>query len=271
MNKFKAFILLTRPLNSLIAIFVVFVALRIAGCFTFSDFFIASLAVVLLSSFANSMNDLMDYKVDKAAHPKRPLPSGTLNSKEAAVFTIVLFILTLVVSFAINRNSRIIFFVILVLVISYNLYFKRIAFLGNLIVSIILGGAFIFAGSICDNVKAEIIPFFFALLYNLARELVKDAEDSGKEAEYGYRTLPVVLGINGTKAILTFYNAVILLYAVIVYLLAYRSTIYLAIITVVSIITLAASALSRNFTFLSLLYKILMIPVLIAIWIGGVR
>jgi len=271
MKKFKAFILLTRPLNSLIAIFVVLVALHIAGCFTSGNFLVASLSVIFLSSFANSMNDLMDYKVDKIAHPKRPIPSGALNFQEAVIFTAVLFILTIAVSFAVDSNSRIILFIILFLVILYNIYLKRIAFLGNLIVSIVLGGVFIFSGSICGNMRAEIIPFFFAVLYNLARELIKDAEDSEKEAEYGYRTLPVVLGIGRTRALLIFYNAVILLYAVIVYLLAYRSTVYLAIITVVSVVTLSSSAISRNFTFLSLLYKILMIPVLIAIWIGGVK
>ena len=51
------------------------------------------------------LNDYFDIEVDKVNAPNRPLPSGLISSGTAIVFTIIISLLGVLVSFFINRMA----------------------------------------------------------------------------------------------------------------------------------------------------------------------
>ena len=59
----------------------------------------------------------------------------------------------------------------IILLFLYSLALKSIPFLGNLVVSLCTGLAFIFGGIVVENYTIAIIPAFFAFLINLIRDL----------------------------------------------------------------------------------------------------
>jgi len=50
------------------------------------------LVVVFYTGAANAFNDYCDYEIDLINRPNRPLSRGLLNSNEALLFSIILFI-----------------------------------------------------------------------------------------------------------------------------------------------------------------------------------
>ena len=65
----------------------------------------------------------------------------------------------------------------------YNAKIKNYPLIGNIIVSIIIGLSFIYAGVVFENVKPLIVPSLLAFGLTLIREVVKDIADfKGDEA-----------------------------------------------------------------------------------------
>ena len=96
--------------------------------FVFSENLGYSVAFLLLLAFSYSFNDIFDYMLgnDSQAHPNRPLPSGTLSLKSAAMGCTILAMLFLAqVVFISSLHEKLILISGLCISALYSLFLKR--------------------------------------------------------------------------------------------------------------------------------------------------
>jgi len=168
-----------------------------------STIFLAFLAVVFITAGGNAMNDYFDQEVDAVSHKKRPIPSGRITSPEAIMFSATVFIVGLAFAVFISQICLFIVGVNIVLLISYDKYFKKRGLSGNGIVSYLTASVFLFGAAAVGQINSIGIIFLLAFLPSLGREIAKDVEDivgdTGKR-----KTLPMRIGEGKALAITCF-------------------------------------------------------------------
>lgn len=137
----------------------------------FSVFFISASILVL--------NDYFDIETDKINAPHRPLPSKFVTPNEALLFSILLLITGLMLSYFINPASFLIAAVLAGVGFFYNKYFKKSGTAGNLMVSFSVGMTFVFGGAAVGLPFNKTVLLFglLAALIDLAEEIAADAMD----------------------------------------------------------------------------------------------
>jgi len=206
-GKIKALIKIARPGNFLITILSVlgggFIALQSFSGFPFADLFAASLAAGFIAAAGNIINDYYDFEIDKINRPERPLVSGEITKRAALKYYIALNGLGFLFAGYISLTILAIVLITASLLFVYSFKLKRVPFAGNLLVAFLTGFVFIYAGIAAGNAAGGIIPFFFAFLINLMRELVKDIEDYEGDSVNKIKTVPIVKGISFTRKIIS--------------------------------------------------------------------
>jgi len=273
MRKIRGFLKLMRPLNLLIVIYASFVAFLISGlCGHPAPFFKFLIPILLLAGFSNAFNDIKDARLDEKAHPERPIPSKLLSVQEATVFTVILGLLTFLSSFLYGNGiltTRIVFLLGLVLVILYDIYLKKVAFVGNLIVSFVTSFPFLILALEIRNFHLLWYPILCAILYNLAREAIKDMEDLGADREFGYKTLPAFLGEKGIKIYVSFLLFLLSIFTVIAYLRVFHRPIFLIFMCFLWLFLGIITWKEKSFSKLSEDFKYCMILILSGFLLGG--
>jgi len=201
------FIKILRPVNLFITLICVLLSALIIDDLSYS--LIPFIIVILcLVGFSNILNDIFDYQIDAANNLERPLSSGLMKHWHAIIYAIVLLCISLFMIFNYNFNSLtryLILFINLPLIIFYTPIFKKIALLGNIIVSFILSMVFITTSSYLNGDIGLIIPpALLAFLLMLIRELVKDIADLEGDKQFNIHTLPVKFGIHTTFKVIIF-------------------------------------------------------------------
>jgi geranylgeranylglycerol-phosphate geranylgeranyltransferase len=195
-GKVFSLIQLTRPVNVLITFLSVLVAtVLVSGNWVFARVFTACLSAALVTGAGNALNDFYDREIDRINKPFRPIPSARLKPKEAVIMVILLFIISLCLSFILGIPEFIIVSSAIILLWAYAAVLKQVALVGNLVVSFLGGLTFVYGGSVVYAAVAGLIPALFAFLFHLGREIVKDAEDMKADAALGARTLPIRIGL----------------------------------------------------------------------------
>jgi geranylgeranylglycerol-phosphate geranylgeranyltransferase len=193
-----ALLQLARPLNCAIAGAATVAGYLLGGGGPWWQGAAAFAATAAVTGAGNAFNDARDASLDRAAHPRRPIPSGALSVRAAlatsgwlAAAAIALAALAgglLLAAFAAAT---------LLLLLAYELRLKAWGLPGNVAVALLTGATFPFgataaglwweagaaaqAGAVAVGVAAGM-----AALANLARELAKDLQDL--EADRGHRT-----------------------------------------------------------------------------------
>lgn len=208
----RAWITILRPLNLLQAALAVVLAMAVLESLHQAGVLLMLVvSVMLINGAGNVINDIMDLEIDRINRPKRPLPSGGLSLAQAWVYTVVLFATGIILAAFINLSSLFIAAIIaLPLLVGYSLLFKRLALIGNLVVSLMLGMAFIYVGAALGRIPDMLTIAGLAFGFTLIREIVKDLEDMEGDRQEGARTLPLVWG---EKKTLLFTVALILLFS----------------------------------------------------------
>jgi geranylgeranylglycerol-phosphate geranylgeranyltransferase len=187
---------LTRPLNVLITFLSVLVAtILVSGNWVFFRVLIACLSAALTAGAGNALNDCYDLEIDRINKPFRPIPSGKVRLRDTFVLAIVLFVVSLGMSITLGIPELIIVSSALVLLWAYATVLKRVALVGNFVVSFLGGLAFLLGGTVVFATAAGFIPALFAFLFHLGREIVKDVEDMKADAALGSQTLPIKIGM----------------------------------------------------------------------------
>jgi len=199
MKILKSYFWLTRPHNCAIGFLSVFIGGLITG--TVHPLFkllMACFSGMCIAAGANAVNDYFDIEIDRINKPKRPLPSGMLRPGQAYRFSILCFLLGILLSLFIHLPGFLIASGSSVLLYLYSSHLKRTVVWGNLTVALITGLAFVYGGLAVGRIRQALVAGVFAFLFDWAREMIKDAEDVVGDRSQGIQTLPIRHGIKVT-------------------------------------------------------------------------
>lgn len=187
---------LTRPVNGMVAFVGVAAACIIAGAR------MADWQIILLASFAgmctgaagNILNDVFDIAIDRINKPHRALPSGSVTPVQAILWALCCMLAAVGLSIPLGTAPLLFVLGSGTLMYIYSAWLKRTVLLGNLVVGLLTGAAFVFGAVSVGNLEAGIVPAAFAFAFNIAREILKDIEDMHGDRANGVVTFPIRVG-----------------------------------------------------------------------------
>ncbi|MBN8704620.1 MAG: geranylgeranylglycerol-phosphate geranylgeranyltransferase [Bacteroidetes bacterium] len=276
MNRVAPFIRICRPGNSLLTFVAVCTAWVVAGGVLVpvdSVLLLGALAAALTAAAGNVINDIFDLEPDRINRPDRILPSGKLIVSTAMGLYGGLIISSLLIGFFfLSKESNLIILLTHLSLFFYSRLLKRLPLYGNLLISFLMGLAFIYGSVLLGNPIAGLVPAGFAFLFTFARELVKDLEDIEGDQTAQMKTFPVVYGIQSAKHLSISVICMSVMLLPVPTLSDYYGSFYL--IVVIGFVGIPAIVLSvylflakskRDFSLISLVLKILILPSLLAI------
>ena len=279
LKKIFAFLKIIRPLNVISSGIAILFSSHIAGYQgPISNVLFAMFAVVFFTIGANVLNDYFDYETDKLNRPDRAIVVGDVTRVQALYVSIFSFLIGVFLSLQLSFKSQIIsIFISFPLLIFYNAKAKNYPLVGNVIVALILGFSFIYAGIVFENIIPLIMPAILAFGLTLIREIVKDIADLKGDKAIGAKTFPIIFGNKKAVYLCTFLSAILGCLAFILFLNGYYNFYYgiLLIITVeiplaVVVISLLNKPNTRTAKKGARLLKICTLGGLFSIYIGTV-
>jgi geranylgeranylglycerol-phosphate geranylgeranyltransferase len=200
-----AYIQLSRPVNVAITFVSIPVACWIAGgtASSWVVMFLAGLTGAFVAAGANAVNDFFDIEIDRINRPDRPLPRGALVPQDAWRMWSILSLASLTINIFINFAALAVVILSIVLLYVYSARLKKTILVGNVVVGLMTGMAFIYGGVVMGAVERAIVPAIFAFLVNLARELLKDVEDMEGDRKGNAITLPIQYGVRTALTVAT--------------------------------------------------------------------
>lgn len=170
----------------------------------------AALGVAMAASLfgvagGNALNDAADAEIDRRAHPRRPIPRGDLTVPMARAAAAWFFAVALTLLMMTNASAAALGAVFIGGLIVYEWRLKARGLVGNVAVSILVGGTFLL-GALAAQAEpfaiqsvprspgwVPLVMAGLAAIANLARELYKDLQDM--EFDLAWRqTLPLEIG-----------------------------------------------------------------------------
>lgn len=277
LKKILAVYRIIRPLNFIITFISIIVAYVISNK---GDKFslvilLAAFSGALAGAAGNVINDYYDMETDKINKPERVLPSGGLTDKGTLFLYGIIVLLSLDLAFWAGWQSFVVVFISTGVIFIYSYELKRVPLLGNIVVSIMTGMAFIYGAIIAGNITGGIIPAAFAVLINFIREIVKDIEDIEGDSRTGIRTFPIIRGVNSAIKIASITVIALIILTTVPFILEIYKIEYFVVIMlvvnpllVVIIKLLRTSQSKENIKRVSGLLKLAMVLGLIAIYSG---
>lgn len=155
----------------------------------------AALSAMMVGGGANSLNDFYDRRIDALNRPHRPIPSLRVTPEMAAIWGGMLMVGGVIWGWNLNVTCGIIASGVALLLWAYNVRLKHLPLIGNIVVALSGGLAFVYGATALYHPTYSLFPFLFATLIHLAREIVKDVEDLPGDRSLFSRTLPIVWGV----------------------------------------------------------------------------
>jgi geranylgeranylglycerol-phosphate geranylgeranyltransferase len=152
-----------------------------------------------VAGLANLINDTFDADIDRVNKPRRPIPSGRLSRRYVAwVYGVGTAVLTGVMIVALPAPILALMIAWEILLFLYAASAKRVALVGNLLISVVCASAFAVGPMVTGARDVVVFPVCFAFVFVMGRELVKGAEDVEGDGMAGARTLAVRFGATRT-------------------------------------------------------------------------
>lgn len=206
------------------------------------NFWLFLSSILFFSAFGYVINDIYDIKTDAINKPNKCIVENQISKKNAWILAISLLVLGTMAGLyvAISTNKLILtgfLFVPVFLLFLYSFYFKKIAVIGNLIISFCTSWLFVLVFTfektsfVYDSFWQAIIGIFneiylailliyysvFAFTTTFIREIIKDIEDINGDYNTGMKTLPILLGIKRSRNIAIFCS--LILFAILLFIL----------------------------------------------------
>jgi 4-hydroxybenzoate polyprenyltransferase len=184
------------------------------------QFFLLSLATVLIAAAGYAINDYFDVRIDKVNKPERLIIDKGIKRRVAmgahTVMNILAIIIGLYISWAPGFSKFVFIFIFCATGLwFYSTTFKRQFFIGNFVIAVFTALVPLVVGiyELIAYYNEDLVTIdfrrgawililalsFFAFITTLLREILKDIEDVDGDKEYGCKTMPVVIGVNGAK------------------------------------------------------------------------
>jgi len=169
---------------------------------------LGALAVALLASAANTLNNIFDKQIDAINKPFRALPAGEISNKEAVGITIFLYFLSFFLVFQINIHFFIIYLIMFFITIFYScppFVFKKNFYLAYFFLALTRGLLVILAGwSLVGSIN-YVLPWYLGIIFFfflLGSSATKDFLDVEGDKKNNFSTLPVKFGVKKSGKII---------------------------------------------------------------------
>ncbi|NRB52239.1 MAG: geranylgeranylglycerol-phosphate geranylgeranyltransferase [Saprospiraceae bacterium] len=197
-----------------------------------NHFFLLCIVTILLSAGGYIINDIYDRDIDKIDKPERVIIGKEMDLSTAYwlyfVIHLIGFLLSLYLAFVVEKPGYVGLFPLASTgLYVYSRWLKRMPLWGNLLVALYcsgVAGIIWFAERVAfaelaiaertyQKIGAILITYLvFAFLTTLFRELIKDMEDIEGDSRGGFRTAPIVWGMNRCRQVVSVIGVIILLF-----------------------------------------------------------
>lgn len=196
------------------------------------EFLLLVLATLFIAAGGYVINDVFDVEIDAVNRQGKVIVGNSVSEASAYNLYKVLCaaaVISTVLLALLTRNFRLSMLPLIIMVI-LNFYahtFKKQLFVGNFMIALSTAFTIWLIALFETSPKGEqtdmqsevqsgiaiaaIVYGLFAFLTTFLRELVKDMEDMEGDERGGCKTIPIVLGVNGAKAVAGFISVVLLL------------------------------------------------------------
>jgi 4-hydroxybenzoate polyprenyltransferase len=195
-GRFVALLESTRPVSSLVPGTVACVAVfaREGVCVRG---LLAGLAMYSLTAFGFQVNDILDYAKDRAAGVSRPIARGALSRRAAALFAVVLLLMTFAFSAWVGAGGGVLAATAVVLLL-YTPSARKLPLIKGLYVAA-LCIAPLYYGSQVTGAPYAWPPYVLLSLFIVGREALMDSNEMAGDRSAGMVTVAVVFGELRTK------------------------------------------------------------------------
>lgn len=295
LNKIIPYVNVLRPKNLLIIVLTMSILQYgvidpLAGgnlALSFPVFILFVLVTIILAGSANLINDIVDHETDLINKPGKTYVGNSISISGARHYYRFLIVSGFILAIIVGIQSRQWYNLWIYPLVARALYlyshsWKGKVLWGNIVVSLFvawvwgilfyaqwsanMAGISVHTGSILFEIC--IAYFVFAFLINLIREIIKDMEDIEGDKSAGIKTLPIYAGIQKTKSYVV---GTIFLFVMIftIWLFASELTLqyevrFYHIIFIIMPLVLAITHVlkaheKKNYSFLSMLLKLVML------------
>ncbi len=154
---------------------------------------------------SNALNQIYDLEIDRVNKPRRPLTSGRMTMRQAWVFTVAAYTLTLLLAWLVAPGGRHeCFWIVAIAVVATIVYSvpplrtKQRGMWANITIAIPRGVLLKVAGWSAVKTVVGVEPWFIGGIFGLfllGASTTKDFADMEGDAKGGCRTLPIVHGV----------------------------------------------------------------------------
>jgi 4-hydroxybenzoate polyprenyltransferase len=166
---------------------------------------VGALMAATLNAGNNALNQIYDLEIDRVNKPRRPLPSNRLTVSQAWQFTVVTYLLSLVLAWLVSpRGRHECFWLVVIAVICTFVYSvpplrtKRLGIWANVTIAIPRGTLLKVAGWSAVKTIAGVEPWYIGAIFGLfllGATTTKDFADMEGDRRGGCRTLPIQFGV----------------------------------------------------------------------------
>jgi geranylgeranylglycerol-phosphate geranylgeranyltransferase len=193
------------------------------GIFNYS-ILLAFLSLAFLVAAFNTLNCVIDVNVDKINKPHRPIPSGKISGKNALIYSLILYAISLAIAYQLTIEFFLIILASTILTIFYSM--PKVRFKKRFLVNNLTGG--IFYGLLCPLAGWALTPvnpipiylIIFVFLLSLSLSLTKDFEDVIGDKAYAIKTIPTIFGIRNAARL--FSILIVLAFVYIMFLVGFN-------------------------------------------------
>jgi geranylgeranylglycerol-phosphate geranylgeranyltransferase len=236
----NAYLEILRPFNALMGVIAVLLVAIISGNFTIYVP-VACVIVFIFTWAGNAINDYVDHKIDAINKPERPIPSGRISLRAAAIYSISLFTISTIMALVIGIIPGIIVVLSAILMFLYAYRLKKSCLIGNMSIAFLTGLCFVFAGVVLQTIFLSVLLGFYAFLMTMAREIVKDMEDVEGDSAEGASTFPIRYGMRASSTLAAVFMIVASLTSPLLFFIGIFNIIYLIVLSFAIILFLACA------------------------------
>ena len=153
-------------------------------------------SAICITSGGFAFNDYIDQESDAIVKKHRPIPSQRLAPWVALAAALILFVIGLVGSLAINLLCFGIAIIDTLLLVAYSAYVKRYAgFLGSILMGILIGTSFVYGeAALSGIISITSFSLSFMSMGNVGGNILRDVLSLEGDKKAGYNTLAAKRG-----------------------------------------------------------------------------
>jgi geranylgeranylglycerol-phosphate geranylgeranyltransferase len=263
-----SYVIITRPLNGLMAALAVYIGALIAGAPLTNELLYAFLSVFFISSGGMVINDYFDVEADRVNKPHRPIPSGKISENVALAYSFILFAAGMLFAYMISNVSAFVIAAVASLLLSlYAWKLKKVILIGHFSISLLVALTFIYGGLVAGDVAPTLSLALLAFLSNTAREIFKSVEDVLGDQKSGVETFAVKYGYTKAKMLASLFIILSIAFSFVPYFLGILGIVYLYVVVISDIAFLTAVVVPAKFG--SKVCKLAMVIALVAFVAGA--